>query len=84
MPKDIIKLEQENKKEPLMGKTKNEFNKAFSVLNKMMLKRECFKTLQPIIPNRLVLRRGEPMFCKVNVYQKRTPLHVLLIKGGDF
>ena len=61
-----------------MQQTKEEFKKAYSSLNKLIVKKDQFKNLHHLIPNKFNLGSHDPIYLKMNVNGKVAPLHIVI------
>jgi hypothetical protein len=69
-----------NKEKSLMMTTKLEMKKVLSSINKLIVKKDAFHTLHNLVGNEFEIRANEPIYLKIHVHQKMSPLNVLVFK----
>jgi len=59
-----------------MQMTKDEFKKTYSQINKLVVKKEAFRTIYHLIPNKFLLKANDPIYLKFFVQGRQAPLNI--------
>ena len=65
--REVKMLEQINRKINLMQLTKDEIQKTYASLSKLIIRKDAFMTLQHLVPNRVEILPNQPKYLKIAV-----------------
>jgi hypothetical protein len=59
-----------------MKLTKEEFKKTYSQLNKLVVKKEAFKSIYHLVPNKYDIKAHDPIYLKFFVQGRQAPINI--------
>ena len=63
-----------------MESTKEEIMEVYNKLNRLIVKKEQYRSLHHLKCNTIYLKPNEPVYCKIFVSQKQAPLNIMVFK----